>query len=107
MRNKSCEFWVGLIPDQPFTNYARDIYEEHLAYRTLNEDDTYMLYTHDIIRMDSCKFSIMHPYPGKWTSIRFEIMFFGALNDSVFDGEPKCGDFYEYPDVCQGCQSSS
>ena len=102
MRNKSCEFWVGLIPDQPFTNYARDIYEEHLAYRTLNEDDTYMLYTHDIIRMDSCKFSIMHPYPGKWTSIRFEIMFFGALNDSVFDGEPKCGDFYEYPDVCQG-----
>ena len=38
MRNKSCEYWVGLIPDQPFTNYARDIYEEHLAYRTLNYD---------------------------------------------------------------------
>ena len=105
MRNKSCEFWVGLIPDQPFTNYARDIYEEHLAYRTLN-DDTFMIYTHEDFRMHFAKFSIMHPYPGKWTSIRFETIFFGPITDGLLDGEPKCGEFYIYPEICQGFNDS-
>ena len=37
LRNKSCEFWNGLIPNMPFTNYARDVIEEHIAYQTLYE----------------------------------------------------------------------
>ena len=102
MRNKSCEFWVGLIPDKPFTNYARDIYEEHLAYRTLNDDDTYIIKTRQNIRAEIAIFTILEPYPGKFTGLRFQIMYWITIQDALIDGEPKCGDFYEYPSVCEG-----
>ena len=102
MRNKSCEYWVGLIPDQPFTNYARDIYEEHLAYRTLNYDMPFIFYNNETVKADIMNFYILEPYPGKFTGIRFQVMFWLHVDDALIDGEPKCGEFYEYPSVCEG-----
>ena len=105
MRNKSCEFWVGLIPDKPFTNYARDIFEEHLAYKTLN-DDTFVMETHEDLKAEIAIFTILEPYPGKFTGLRYQLMFWINIKDALIDGEPKCGEFYEYPDVCEGSQES-
>ena len=104
IRNKSCEFWVGLIPDQPFTNYARDIYEEHIAYRTLKDDDNFRINTHEDVKAELIMFTILEPYPGKFTGIRFELMYWMTPKDAIIDGEPKCGEFYEYPSVCEGIQ---
>ena len=97
MRNKSCKFLVGLIPDKPFTNYARDIYEKHLAYRTLNDDDTYMIKTRQNIRVEIAIFTIFEPFPGKFTSLRFQIMYWFTIQDALIDGEPKCEYFLNIP----------
>ena len=82
-----------MIPDQPFTNYARDIYEEHIAYRTLKDDDNFRINTHEDVKAELIMFTILEPYPGKFTGIRFELMYWMTPKDAIIDGEPKCGEF--------------
>ena len=100
LRNKSCEFWSGIIPDKPFTNYARDIYEEFIAYRSLN-DDTFTIDLSIDRRPEYLKFSVLDPYPGKFTSICFEVFYWINPIRGEEDGEPKCTEFYETPEVCK------
>ena len=100
MRNTSCEFWNGLIPDKPFTNYARDIYEEHVAYRTLNDDDYFTINTRVDARANFTRFGLLDPYPGKFTAIGFEISYWTQIERVLQDGEPTCEEFYETPRIC-------
>ena len=104
MRNNSCEFWVGLIPDMPFTNYARDIYEEHLAYKSL-KDDSFIIDTRTDIEADLVRFYMTEPYHGKFTGLRFQMLFWVSVPDGDIDGEPKCGEFYQYPEECEGARN--
>ena len=106
MRNKSCEFWVGLIPDKPFTNYARDIYEEHLAFRTLNDESPFWFETHEDIKAEMMIFTILEPYPGKFTGLTFQLMFILTIKDALIDGEPKCGEFFIEPPECEGVKEA-
>ena len=100
LRNKSCEFWNGLIPDQPFTNYARDIYEEHIAYRTLSDDDTFTIDTKSDVRADHLSFAVLDPFAGKFTGITFEGLYWFNVENYIKDGEPTCNEFYERPTIC-------
>ena len=102
MKNNSCEFWSGLIPDKPFTNYARDIYEEHIAYRTLN-DDTYTIDTRTDGRAEYINYVVLDPYPGKFTSLYFEVIYWNEPNKAKENGEPLCKDFYKMPKGCENC----
>ena len=101
MRNKSCEFWSGIIPDKPFTNYARDIYEEHIAYRTLN-DETFTMDTKSDVRAEYLRMGVLDPYPGKFTGLCFEVLYWTKPYKAEEDGEPKCNEFYETPEICKG-----
>ena len=101
LRNKSCEFWNGLIPDQPFTNYARDIYEEHIAYRTLN-NDSFAIDVKTEVRAEYLSFAVLDPFAGKFTGITFESLYWINVENYYNDGEPACKDFYEKPKVCGG-----
>ena len=100
IRNNSCEYWSGLIPDKPFTNYARDIYEEFVAYRTLNDDDTFTIDTRTTVHAEYLSFGILEPFPGKYTGFGFEILYWISVNNSEIDGEPQCTEFYDPPKVC-------
>ena len=100
IRNNSCEYWSGLIPDKPFTNYARDIYEEFVAYRTLNDDDTFTIDTRTTVHADYLSFGILEPFPGKYTGFGFEILYWNSVENSEIDGEPQCTEFYDIPKVC-------
>jgi len=105
IRNNSCEYWSGIMPDKPFTNYARDIYEEHIAYRTLIDDDTFTINTRNDKQAENINFGILDPYPGKFTGLLFQVTFWNQSEKGVEDGEPKCKEFYEMPKVCEKCQN--
>ena len=106
VRNKSCEFWSGLMPDKPFTNYARDIYEEHIAYRTLNDDNYYTIDARTDVRAEYINFGVLDPYPGKFTGLLFEVFYWNTPYRAEQDGEPKCNEFYETPKGCKETSSS-
>ena len=96
LRNKSCEFWVGLIPDTPFTNYARDIVEEHVAYRTIN-DKTFVFNTSVITESYFNEMIVTCPAPGSYTSLVITIGYriFKDLERSWVDGEFVCYEYYQ------------
>ena len=99
LRNTSCEYWVGIIPDKPFTNYARDIVEEFVAYRTLN-DGTFNLNTSITAEGFQGQVHLTCPYPGHYTVITF---FVGYMNHTLEreyeDNEPTClKQFIKTPD---------
>ena len=100
MRNRTCEYFNGLIPDKPFTNYARDIFEEHIAYRTLNDDDTFTIDTRTDVRANFTRLGILDPYPGKFTAICFEVLYWTYIERVLQDGEPTCPEFYEKQEIC-------
>ena len=103
LRNKTCEYWAGIIPDQPFTNYARDIVEEYVAYRTSKYEQAFRVHTYDDVKIEIINLKNLEPYPGKFTSIILEALFHDKdIPDALIDGEPTCGEFYEYPKVCEG-----
>ena len=105
IRNKSCEFWNTIIPDKPFTNYARDIYEEHIAYRTLNDDDYFTIDTRSDARAEYIGMGVLDPYPGKFTSLFFEILYWDEPYKNEGYEELKCNEYYyETP---KGCNKSS
>ena len=101
MRNNSCEFWNGLIPDKPFTNYARDIYEEHIAYRTLIDDNYFMIETETDAHAEFVGFGILDPYPGKFTGFQIQVLYSVNVPNSYLDGELACRDLYEWPKSCE------
>ena len=105
IRNNSCEYWSGIIPDKPFTNYARDIYEEHIAYRTLIDDDTLTINTRNDIQAENIYLGILDPYPGKFTGLRFQVTYWSQTVRGIDDGEPKCNEFYEMPEICKNCSN--
>ena len=100
MRNNTCEYWNGIIPDKPFTNYARDIFEEHIAYRTLNDDDTFTIDTRTDARAEYLRLGVLDPYSGKFTALCFEVLYWIHIVRELQDGEPTCPEFYEKPKVC-------
>ena len=100
LRNRSCEFWAGIIPDKPFTNYARDIVEEHIAYRTLN-DNSFKINTSQIAEGFICRTKSFCPFSGKHTSFFFEIGYFSpGVGRDYEDGEVICIYFYVTPKEC-------
>ena len=106
IRNKSCEFWSGIIPDKPFTNYARDIYEEHIAYRTLNDDDYFTIDTRTDVRAEYIGMGVLDPYPGKFTGLFFEILYWDKPYKAEEDGELKCNEYFETPKSCNKSSNS-
>ena len=103
MKNNSCEFWSGIIADKPFTNYARDIYEEHIAYRTLNDDNTLTIDTRIDGRAEYINYVVLDPYPGKFTSLCFEVIYWNEPTNADKDGEPLCKEFSKTPKGCENC----
>ena len=101
IRNKSCEFWSGIIPDKPFTNYARDIIEEHIAYRTLNEhafqvNTSVIRKGYKVLTNSDCAVS------GRYTNLILQIGYASAHTDRLFeDGDVTCWRAYETPDSCR------
>ena len=101
LRNRSCEYWLGLIPDQPFTNYARDIIEEHVAYRTIN-DNTFVFNTSQIKKIYVSKLNVNCAVPGRKTAL-IVILGLNFFKDVrwYWDGEYLCKEFsIHYPKNC-------
>ena len=101
MRNRSCEYWVGLIPDQPFTNYARDIYEEYIAYRTIN-DNTFSFNTSIITEPYKADLFLTCGVPGRKTAIILRLgLIFGKDDRWYVDGDLLCTQFsHSVPTDC-------
>ena len=100
MRNTSCEFWAGIIPDKPFTNYARDIYEEHVAYRTIN-DKTFSLNTSQIVPGSRCN-TYLFCMPGRPAPLILEIGYwYFRPPRGIEDGDPCCIDYFIVPKSCE------
>ena len=100
MRNTSCEFFNGIIADKPFTNYARDIYEEHIAYRTLN-DKSFSLNTSVLVESYDTYMYLHCSRPGHDTNLYLGVSywFFRPIN-FLQDGEVACTDFFVMPRSC-------
>ena len=100
LRNRTCEFWAAIMPDKPFSNYARDVVEEHIAYRTLN-DNSFNINTSQIRQGFVCRTKSYCPFPGKLTSFFFEIGYFNfSVGRDYEDGEVICHFFYIKPYAC-------
>ena len=107
MRNTSCEFWNGIIPDKPFTNYARDIYEEHIAYRTLN-DHTFSLNTSKLVKAFRNDFELTCSLPNHMTCLVLRVAYWNFQPDRfIEDGEPICAEFLIPPVICDGYTTSA
>ena len=99
MRNTTCSYWNGIIPDKPFTNYARDIYEEHVAYKSVNDDTFRMDNSARTAEIFKCYFDI--PYAGRKSSLLIKMHFSFDVPRSFDDSEYLCDDFYARP--VKGC----
>ena len=99
LRNTTCEFWEGIIPNKPFTNYARDIVEETIAYRTLN-DGTFTLNT-GIREGFRAETILTCTYQGHFTSLWLRVGYYTAPPpDEYRDNELTCRDFYVLTPDC-------
>ena len=93
LRNKSCEYWAGIIPELPFTNYARDIIEEHIAYRTIN-DNTFVFNTSIITKVPLGKLYLDCVTPGRKTAMIVKLGLEYYQDDRWYiDGEYNCMEF--------------
>ena len=74
-----------------------------MAYRTSKYEQAFRVHTYDDVKIEIINLKNLEPYPGKFTSIILEALFHDKdIPDALIDGEPTCGEFYEYPKVCEG-----
>ena len=112
MRNTSCEYWNDIIPEKPFTNYARDIYEEHVAYRTLhgiNEEKIVYINSSDVRDMYNILLGLSCGAPGRHTFASiFLHLYTNAPIDNYEDRDDTCYTLYEPPQICyDNCKNIS
>ena len=62
--------------------------------------------THEDIKAEMMIFTILEPYPGKFTGLTFQLMFILTIKDALIDGEPKCGEFFIEPPECEGVKEA-
>ena len=103
MRNTSCSYWNGLINDKPFTNFARDIYEEHIAYKGVDDDTFRMDNSARDAEVFSCHFDV--PFAAKKTSLLVKMEFSYSVPRNFDDSEYLCQDLYD-PYV-KGCDNDT
>ena len=99
LRNTSCEFLHGLIPNMPFSNYARDTVEEVIAYRSIS-DYTFAVNTSIPEDMYLEQFYLTCHYPGRITGMTFFVGYFHFWVENEYsDNEPTCNKFtFSTPD---------